>query len=61
MPYRDIQSVPEAPIASKKVHRGKRNALPKLPQIDEIVNNYLDKLFAPLKDRGSSDWRRRGG
>ena len=38
-------------MASKKVHRSKRNALPKLPRIDGIVNNYLDKLFAPLKDR----------
>jgi len=38
-------------MASKKVHRGKRNALPKLARIDKIVNNYLDKLVTPLKDR----------
>jgi len=39
-------------MASKKVHKGNRNALPKLPRIDKIVNNYLDKLYdAPLKDR----------
>ena len=38
-------------MASKTIHRGKRNTLPKLPRIDEIVNNYLDKLFATLKDR----------
>ena len=38
-------------MASKKVHRANRNALPKLPRIDEIVNNYLNKLCdAPLKD-----------
>ncbi len=39
-------------MASKKVHKGNRNGLPKLPRIDKIVNNYLDKLYdAPLKDR----------
>jgi CubicO group peptidase (beta-lactamase class C family) len=38
-------------MASKKAHTGKRTAQPKLPRIDEIVNNYLDKLFAPIKDR----------
>jgi CubicO group peptidase (beta-lactamase class C family) len=38
-------------MASKKVHKGKRNALPKLARIDKIVNNYLDKLYdARLKD-----------
>lgn len=31
-------------MASRKVHRRKRSALPKLARIDEIVNNYLDKL-----------------
>lgn len=37
-------------MASKKVHRGKRNALPKQAWIDKIVNNYLDKLYdGPLK------------
>lgn len=37
-------------MASKTVHRRKRNALPKLARIDTIVNNYLDKLYdAPLK------------
>jgi hypothetical protein len=38
-------------MTTKTVHKRKRNVLPKLAQIDEIVNNYLDKLFAPLKDR----------
>lgn len=53
MPSRDNEPVPgvSKSMASKKVPRGKRNALPKLPQIDEIVNNYLAKLFAPVKDR----------
>src|SRR5258705_4253414 len=38
-------------MASKKVHRGKRNALPKVARIDKIVNNYLDKLHdARLKN-----------
>ncbi len=37
-------------MASKKVQKRKRNVLPKLPRIDKIVNNYLDKLYdAPLK------------
>ncbi len=31
-------------MASKKVHRGKRNLLPKLAKIDEIVINYLDNV-----------------
>jgi CubicO group peptidase (beta-lactamase class C family) len=38
-------------MASKKVHRRKRKALPKLVRIDKIVNNYLDKLYAHVKDR----------
>ncbi len=39
-------------MASRRVRRGNRNSLPKLPRIDKIVNNYLDKLYdAPLKDR----------
>jgi CubicO group peptidase (beta-lactamase class C family) len=38
-------------MASKKVHKRKRNALPKLARIDTIVNNYLAKLYdASLKD-----------
>lgn len=31
-------------MASKKAPKKKRNVLPKLPQIDEIVINYLDQL-----------------
>ena len=38
-------------MASKTVHRRKRNSLPKLAQIDQIVNNYLDQLLASVKDR----------
>jgi len=38
-------------MASKKVYKRKRNTLPKLPRIDEIVNNYLEKLYdARLKN-----------
>jgi CubicO group peptidase (beta-lactamase class C family) len=38
-------------MASKKVYKRKRSVLPKVAQIDAIVNNYLDKLFARIKDR----------
>lgn len=39
-------------MASKHVHRGTRNALPNDPRIDEIVTDYLDKLYdAPPEGR----------
>ena len=38
-------------MAAKTVQRKKRSALARDPRIDEIVNNYLEKLYAPLKDR----------
>lgn len=31
-------------MASKKVHRQKRNTLPKMARIDEIVSNYFDQV-----------------
>jgi len=61
-----LESVPEKPMASRKVHRERpdkaldelfdldRNALPKDPRIDEIVNGYMYGLGADLpnpKDR----------
>lgn len=36
-------------MASKIVRRRKRKALPKLPQIDNIVNSYLDKLHGATR------------
>ena len=36
------------PTTAKKVHRRKRNALPKLQRIDKIVNNYLGELVNDL-------------
>ena len=60
------ESVPEVPMVSTKVHRGKppdglddlfnldRNALPKDPRIDKIVNRYMYSLGGYLtnpKDR----------
>jgi CubicO group peptidase (beta-lactamase class C family) len=38
-------------MASKKAPPRKRKRLPRDPRIDEIVNNYLAQLYAPLKDR----------
>jgi CubicO group peptidase (beta-lactamase class C family) len=38
-------------MVSNKVPIRKRKALPKDPRVDEIVNNYLDKLYARVKDR----------
>lgn len=38
-------------MVSKKVQKRKRNVLPKLEQIDAIVNDYLDRLFARVKNR----------
>jgi CubicO group peptidase (beta-lactamase class C family) len=38
-------------MASKKAPPRKRKRLPRDPRIDEIVNNYLSKLYAHVKDR----------
>lgn len=40
-------------MASKKVHRRKRNVLPKLTKIDEIVINYLDKVCDGALKKGA--------
>ena len=38
-------------MASKQSHKRKPKAPPKQARIDAIINNYLEKLYAPIKDR----------
>src|SRR6266567_3563749 len=60
------ESVPEVPMTSKKVHREKpedafddlnldRNALPKDPRIDEIVNEHMHELGSHLTNPEDRD------